>query len=88
MIKRSISLLPFLVTVLLSYSQHSVRFIISSFPLRDLSDSNLFIAGSFNAIGFFTLTKALQLVSIVQVNAVSASQSALAAMAGVAIAKR
>jgi len=48
MIKRSISLLPFLVIVLLSYSQHSVRFIISYFPLRDLSDSNLFIAGSFN----------------------------------------
>ncbi|HVU88808.1 MAG TPA: DMT family transporter [Pirellulales bacterium] len=45
----------------------------------------MFIAGTFNAIGFFTLTKALQLVSIVQVNAVSASQSALAAMAGVAI---
>src|SRR5438477_5561349 len=48
MIKRSISLLPLLITVLLSYSQHSVRFIISSFPLRNLSDSNLFIAGSFN----------------------------------------
>jgi DME family drug/metabolite transporter len=45
----------------------------------------MFIAGTFNAVGFFTLTKALQLVSIVQVNAVSASQSALAAVAGVAI---
>ena len=45
----------------------------------------MFIAGTFNAVGFFTLTKALQLVSIVQVNAVSASQSAFAAMAGVAI---
>ena len=45
----------------------------------------MFIAGTFNAIGFFTLTKALQLVSIVQVNAVSASQSAIAAVAGVAI---
>ena len=36
----------------------------------------MFIAGLFNAVGFFTLTRALQLVSIVQVNAVSASQSA------------
>ncbi len=45
----------------------------------------MFIAGLFNAVGFFTLTRALQLVSIVQVNAVSASQSALAAVAGVAM---
>ena len=45
----------------------------------------MFVAGSFNAVGFFTLTKALQLVSIVQVNAVSASQSAIAALAGVAL---
>ena len=52
----------------------------------DLADVGvMFIAGVFNAIGFFTLTKALQLVSIVQVNAVSASQSAMAALAGVAI---
>ena len=48
MFKRSISLLGFLVTVLLSYSQHSVRFVISSLPLKNESDSNLFIAGSFN----------------------------------------
>ena len=48
MIKQSISLLSFLVTVLLSYSQHSVRFIISSFPVRDSAGSNLFLAGSFN----------------------------------------
>jgi predicted alpha/beta superfamily hydrolase len=48
MIKRSVALLSFLVTVLLSYSQHSVRFVISSFPVRNLPDSNLFIAGSFN----------------------------------------
>ncbi|MBI2823059.1 MAG: DMT family transporter [Planctomycetia bacterium] len=45
----------------------------------------MFVAGTFNAVGFFTLTKALQLVSIVQVNAVGASQSALAALAGVAL---
>jgi len=52
----------------------------------DLADIGvMFIAGTFNAVGFFTLTRALQLVSIVQVNAVSASQSALAAIAGVAI---
>lgn len=43
----------------------------------------MFIAGSFNAMAFLALTKALQLVSMVQVNAVSASQSALAAIAGV-----
>ena len=48
MIKRSVSLLSFLVPVLLSYSQHSVRFIISSLPVRNLHDSNLFMAGSFN----------------------------------------
>src|SRR6476620_9143251 len=48
MIKRSVSLLSFLVPVLLSYSQHFVRFIISSVPVRNLHDSNLFIAGSFN----------------------------------------
>ena len=48
MFKRSIFLLGFLVTVLLSYSQHSVRFVISSLPLKNESDSNLFIAGSFN----------------------------------------
>ena len=43
----------------------------------------MFVAGSFNAMAFLALTKALQLVSLVQVNAVSASQSALAAIAGV-----
>jgi drug/metabolite transporter (DMT)-like permease len=52
-------------------------------PLGELGV--MFVAGTFNAVGFFTLTKALQLVSIVQVNAVSASQSALAALAGVAL---
>jgi drug/metabolite transporter, DME family len=56
---------------------------LSQTDLRDIGV--MFVAGAFNAVGFFTLTKALQLVSIVQVNAVSASQSALAAMAGVAI---
>ena len=48
MIKQSISLLLFLVAVLLLYSQHSVRFIISSFPVKNSADSNLFLAGSFN----------------------------------------
>ena len=36
------------VTVLLAYSQHSVTFIISSLPSNS-KDSNLFLAGSFNA---------------------------------------
>ena len=49
MIKRSISLLLFLVTVLLSYSQHSVSFVISSLPAKNPSDGDLFLAGSFNA---------------------------------------
>jgi predicted alpha/beta superfamily hydrolase len=48
MIKRSISLLLFLVTVLLSYSQHSVSFVISSLPVKNPSDGGLFLAGSFN----------------------------------------
>ena len=48
MITRSISLLPFLVIVLLASSQHSVRFVISSRPLKNSNDNNLFIAGSFN----------------------------------------
>lgn len=41
------------------------------------------LAGMFNAAAFFYLTKALQLVPIVQVNIVNASQTALAAVAGV-----
>ncbi len=57
-----------------------------SLAATELTDIGvMFIAGTFNAVGFFTLTRALQLVSIVQVNAVSASQSALAALAGVAL---
>lgn len=52
-------------------------------PMSDVG--MMFLAGSFNAIAFLALTKALQLVSLVQVNAVSASQSALAAIAGVVI---
>jgi len=48
MIKRSVSLLSFLVPVLLSYSQHSVRFVISALPLTNSNNSNLFVAGSFN----------------------------------------
>jgi len=48
MIKRSISLLLFLATVLLSYSQHSVSFVISSLPVKNPSDGGLFLAGSFN----------------------------------------
>jgi len=48
MIKRSISLLLFLATVLLSYSQHSVSFVISSLPVKKPSEDGLFLAGSFN----------------------------------------
>ncbi len=48
MLKYSLSVLSALVIVLLSYSQHSVRFIISSVPSKNSNDSNLFVAGSFN----------------------------------------
>ena len=48
MIKRSISLLLFLVTGLLSYLQHSVSFVISSLPVKNPSNGGLFLAGSFN----------------------------------------
>ena len=48
MIKCSILLLAFLVAVTLSYSQHSIRFVISSLPLTNSNNSNLFVAGSFN----------------------------------------
>ncbi|HEV8506456.1 MAG TPA: alpha/beta hydrolase-fold protein [Chitinophagaceae bacterium] len=48
MLKHPIFLLSALVAVLISYSQHSVTFIISSFPLKNSNDSNLFVAGSFN----------------------------------------
>jgi drug/metabolite transporter (DMT)-like permease len=42
-------------------------------------------AGVCNATAFICLTKALQLLSVVHVNAISASQSAMAAVAGVLI---
>ena len=48
MIKCSILLLAFLVAVTFSYSQHSIRFVISSLPLTNSNNSNLFVAGSFN----------------------------------------
>ncbi|HEV8283772.1 MAG TPA: alpha/beta hydrolase-fold protein [Chitinophagaceae bacterium] len=48
MIKRVFISLFFLVTVLLAFSQHTVRFTISSFPTSNTSDSSLFVAGSFN----------------------------------------
>jgi len=48
MIKRSISLLLFLAAGLSSYSQHSVSFVISSLAVKNPSDGDLFLAGSFN----------------------------------------
>jgi drug/metabolite transporter (DMT)-like permease len=42
-------------------------------------------AGGFNAVGFFCLSKSLQYASIVRVNALNASQTALAALAGVGL---
>ena len=46
--KHAISLLSLLIIVLICYSQHSLRVVISSFPARNLADSNLYMAGSFN----------------------------------------
>ena len=43
----------------------------------------LFAAGLFNVVAFFALTKALQLSSVLFVNALNASQTAMAAIAGV-----
>ena len=48
---------------------------------RDLTAMAL--AGLFNAIAFLSLTKALQLTSVVMVNALNASQTAMAMAAGV-----
>jgi len=47
MIKRVFIFLFFLVTALLAFSQHTVRFAISSFP-SNTPDSSLYVAGSFN----------------------------------------
>ena len=47
-LKRMISFLCLFFTVLSSFSQHKVEFIISSVPAQSASDSNLFVAGSFN----------------------------------------
>ena len=40
-------------------------------------------AGVFNAIAFLAVTKAFQLISVVYVNSLNASQAAMAAIAGV-----
>lgn len=40
-------------------------------------------AGTFNACGFFLLTRALQLIPVAYVNVINASQTAMAALAGV-----
>ena len=42
-------------------------------------------AGTFNAVAFFALTRAMQLVPVSYVNIVNASQVAMAAAAGVAL---
>lgn len=44
----------------------------------------MLLAGVFNAAGFFSIGKALQLTPMVQVNALNATQTAMAAIAGVA----
>jgi DME family drug/metabolite transporter len=44
---------------------------------------SMFWAGVFNAVAFFALSKALEFAPVVQVNAVNASQTAMAALAGI-----
>lgn len=44
----------------------------------------MLVAGVLNALGFFTVTRAFQLIPVVTVNAISSSQAALCAIAGVA----
>lgn len=51
-------------------------------PAQDLSI--MLLAGVCNAIAFWSLTRALQLVSLVYTNALNASQAAMAAVAGIA----
>jgi predicted alpha/beta superfamily hydrolase len=46
--KRTILLAILFTAVLFSFSQHTVQFTITALPLINSSDSNLFIAGSFN----------------------------------------
>jgi drug/metabolite transporter (DMT)-like permease len=43
----------------------------------------MLVAGVFNCVAFFLLTKALQMTGLVHVNALNASQAAMAAVAGV-----
>jgi drug/metabolite transporter (DMT)-like permease len=43
----------------------------------------MLVAGTCNAIAFFACTKALQLVSVVRVNAINSAQAALCSLAGV-----
>jgi drug/metabolite transporter, DME family len=45
--------------------------------------SRMWWAGVFNAVAFFSLTKALELAPVVHVNAVNTSQTALAGIAGI-----
>jgi drug/metabolite transporter (DMT)-like permease len=45
----------------------------------------MLLAGVFNCVAFLSLTKALQLAGLLHVNALNASQTAMAALAGVAV---
>jgi len=46
---------------------------------------DMLIAGTFNMVAFFALSKSLQLIPVVHANALNASQAALAGVAGVVI---
>ena len=48
-----------------------------------LADSADWIFGIFNAVAFYLLTKAFHLIPVAYVNVVNASQTAMAALAGV-----
>ena len=45
----------------------------------------MMLAGFFNAVAFLALAKSLQLIPVVYVNALSSSQAAMAAVAGILI---
>lgn len=47
--------------------------------------ADMLLAGLFNAVAFFALGKSLQLIRVVHVNALNASQTTLAALAGVVL---
>ena len=78
----TVSIVGFVALATLSYSLHGTTHLYST-PRADLW--NILFAGVFNAVAFWCLTRALELASVMFVNAINASQVALAAIAGILI---